>query len=158
RQCPFCTDYQAPSARPHPPDPSMPMPPEQTTGEAPRQIELSGAGDLLMHDDQGRQIGTMNGQMVREIPGASATGVTSDGPNTIEPVYVVPAGLPLSATIDGSTLTTMSPTDLALSGAGYSLAVRGIQLDPGQRDTVTFAATGAGLRYSTTQSESAAIV
>lgn len=157
--CDFCGNYTAPMTRPAAPDPMMPMPAPMMTQEPPRQVQMSGEGDAQVMTPMG-MVGTNNEMPMNTVPGASVTPLTSAQPWLVElePVYRIPSGLPMNIAVNGDGMGAMSPTDITVTGRGYSLAVRGIELDPGQRDTVTIAPVGAGLRYTTTQSESADVV
>lgn len=131
-----------------------------TTDEPPREISLQGQGDVQIRDGANRLLGTQASGIVNDIPGAEYIPLASVDPwgVELEPIYHVPAGSPLTITIDGSDLTTMSPTDILITGRGYSLGVWDILLDPMQRDTVLISPTGAGMRYTSAQGESATIV
>lgn len=135
------------------------MPAAMDTTEPPREVQMSGNGDAQVRTPMG-EVGSDNGVMTNTVPGATATPITSNEPWLVqnEPVYRLPAGLPLRISVDGTGMAGATPTDLTVTGRGYSLAVRGVMLDPGQNDTVTVAPVGAGMRYVTTQSESADIV
>lgn len=157
--CEFCGNYQAPTVAPAAPDPTMPMPAPAVTTEAPREVQTSGNGDTRVQTPMGI-VGSSNGETMNTVPGATVTPITSNEPWLVEnePVYRVPSGLPLRISVDGTGMAAPSPTDLTITGQGYSLAVRHIMLDPGQNDTLTVSPVGAAMRYVTTQPESADIV
>lgn len=157
--CAFCGDYRPPAAAPDAPDPAMPMPAAVPSSEEPREVQTSGAGDTRVQTPMGT-VGSVGGAMMNTLPGATVTPITSAEPWLVEnePVYRVPSGLPLRISVDGTSMSAASPTDLTVMGQGYSLSVRHIMLDPGQNDTVTVAPVGAAMRYVTTQSESADVV
>jgi len=123
------------------------------------QIYLDGEGHILITDNDGNRLGYVDGKIVNEITGASYTKyrMAASG-NTPEPVYSLPAGLDVIVTIDGSTLTEESVTDLIMIGAGFSIGVEGIYLEPGQVDTAYFYPNDQTIAYETEADESPYIV
>ena len=123
------------------------------------QIFLDGDGHILITDDDGNRLGYVDGKIVNEIPGARYTKyrMLASG-ETPEPVYLIPAGLEVTVEIDGSTLTEESITDLIMIGAGFSIGVEGIYLEPGQVDTVYFYPAEQTIAYETESDESPYIV
>ncbi len=119
------------------------------------QIFLDGDGHLLITDDNGNRLGYVDGKLVNEIPDARYSlfrmGIGIDAP---EPLYWIPSGLDVTITIDGSTLTEASATDLVMIGPGFSIGVEGISLEPGQVDTVYFMPTDQMVYYETDKDES----
>ena len=120
------------------------------------QVFLDGEGHLLLEDDQGNQLGYVNGKMVNAIPGAhfQAMKVASAVTDSPEPIYELPAGMHVRATIDGAVLKQESPTDLVMIGQGFSVGVEGIALDPKQKDTVDFMPKDETIVYDTAGSQS----
>jgi hypothetical protein len=144
--CPFCAD--AGSARV---GNSLAAP-----AESYNQIFLDGEGHLLIQDGQGNKLGYVDGKLLNNIPGAKFVNIkvasaTTDSP---EPVYQLPAGMDVEATIDGSTLKNESSTDLVMIGKGFSVGVEGIKLDPKQKDTVNFMPKDQAIVYDTDSAES----
>jgi len=123
------------------------------------QIFLDGEGHILITDDNGNRLGYVDGKIVNEIPGASYTAfrMAASG-NAPEPIYSLPAALNVTITIDGSTLTEESLTDLVMIGAGFSIGVEGIYLEPGQVDTAYFYPSEQTIAYETKADESPFIV
>lgn len=123
------------------------------------EIFLDGEGHILITDDSGNRLGYVDGKIVNEIPGARYTAfrMIASG-NTPEPIYSVPAGLDLTVTIDGSTLSEESLTDLVMIGPGFSIGVEGIYLEPGQVDTAYFYPAEQTIAYETEADESPFIV
>ena len=128
---------------------------------APRQLQVSGAGTVLVKDEAGNQAGTANGEPVNTIPGAEIAPLLGDGPTYWDakrpPAMTLPGSGALTVSLDGSA-SGPSPTDVMLTGPGYVLAVDDIQLDPGQKDTLTFSADNTEIDYKTAGSESPRIV
>jgi len=115
---------------------------------------------LLLTDESGKQYGYLpDGKFVTDLPGVKSertfSGLDDDTP---EPTYFVPTGKAFQVTIDGTPLKEADLTDVTLIGPGYDLGVFDIGLDPGQQDTLSFAADGNGLSYQTESSESPSIV
>lgn len=123
------------------------------------QIFLDGEGHILITDDNDHRLGYVDGKIVNEIPGATYTAYRMDASgNAPEPIYWLPANLDVTITIDGSTLTEESITDLVLVGAGLSIGVEGIYLEPGQVDTAYFYPADQTIAYETEADESPNIV
>jgi hypothetical protein len=123
------------------------------------QIFLDGEGHILITDEGGNRLGYVDGKIVSEIPGATYTAYRMDASgNAPEPIYWLPANLDVTITIDGSTLTEESITDLVLVGAGFSIGVEGIYLEPGQVDTAYFYPADQTIAYETEADESPNIV
>jgi hypothetical protein len=123
------------------------------------QIFLDGKGRILITDEQGHRLGYVDGKIINEIPGAYFTayrmGFTQEAP---DPIYSIPAGLDVTVTIDGRALEANSETDLVLIGPGFSIGVEGINLEPGQVDTVYFFPKDQMITYETDKDESPFIV
>ena len=123
------------------------------------QIFLDGEGHILITDDNGNRLGYVDGKIVNEIPNASYTAYRMEASgNAPEPIYWLPAGLDVTISIDGSTLTKESLTDLVMIGAGFSIGVEGIYLEPGQIDTAYFYPAEQTIAYETKADESPFIV
>lgn len=129
--CGFCGDHD---------------PAEATAGE--RLISSIGEDDVLIDDGAGHTIGTRGTELVHRFPGAHAHAPFSDlfGEDT-EPRYTVPGGSELAITLHGAHRGAASPSELSVVGPGYTLAVEGIVLDPGQRDRLTVSADGETVTY-----------
>jgi hypothetical protein len=149
QQCPFCDGSGISSTAS-----KMAMLAQQQN-----QIFLDGEGHILITDDDGHRLGYVDGKIINEIPGATyaAFRMGASG-NTPEPIYSLPANLDVTITIDGSTLTEESLTDLVMIGAGYSFGVEGIALEPGQVDTAYFYPADEIIAYETQSDESPNIV
>ena len=128
-------------------------------GQSFNEIYLDGEGHILITDDNGNRLGYVDGKIVNEISGASYSayrmGASGNAP---EPVYSVPAELNLTIEIDGTTLTEESLTDLIMIGAGFSIGVEGIYLEPGQVDVAYFYPSEQTIAYETQADESPFIV
>ncbi len=108
----------------------------------------------------GRHTGTVtDGSLVNNIPGASyasvRSGLNADSP---EPVFTLPRTGTLTITRDGSTLTSASQSEVQVTGAGFSIGVEGINLDPMQRDTLTFRSDAPDLAYRASGNETPRLV
>ena len=123
------------------------------------QIFLDGEGHILITDENGNRLGYVDGKIVNEIPGAtySAYRMEASG-NAPEPIYSLPADLDVTVSIDGSALTEETLTDLIMIGAGFSIGVEGIYLEPGQVDTAYFYPSEETIAYETEADESPFIV
>ncbi|HKP52674.1 MAG TPA: hypothetical protein VJ183_08470 [Chloroflexia bacterium] len=124
------------------------------------QVWLEGEANLLITDQDGKHTGYMDGKFVNEIPGVDFQPIRSgdlwkDSP---EPVYILPSGIAFTITVDGSQLKEASVSSVAMIGPGYDLAVDEINLDPGQKDTITFSPDGNSISYKTDSTESPSII
>ena len=123
------------------------------------QIFLNGKGHILITDDSGNRLGYVDGKIINEIEGASYTKYRmSASGNTPEPIYSIPANLDVAITIDGTDLAEETLTDLMMIGAGFSIGVEGIYLEPGQVDVAYFYPADETIAYETTSDESPSIV
>jgi hypothetical protein len=138
-ECPFCGDI------------------DEETGElrgnkkGMRMITLDGGADLLIADEGGKRIGYANGKLVNEIAGAHIVKprAARKGQPEHEPIYYVPTGKKLTATIDGAKLKKEEQTDVSLIAPGYTMGVYGIELEPGEKDVIEFSADWHELTYTT---------
>ena len=127
---------------------------------APRTVASAGDADILITDEQGRRLGQANGELVNEIPGATAVAFLSDDlwDDDQDPLYTIPAGSELTLEVSGRDLDTMSPTAVAVAGPGYVLAVDEILLDPGQVDQIIFGRDEPTVSYDTEAAETALVI
>jgi len=123
------------------------------------QIFLDGEGHILITDESGNRLGYVDGKIVNEIPGATYTKyrMRASG-DTPEPIYSVPANLDVTITIDGTDLAEETLTDLVMIGAGFTIGVEGIYLEPGQVDVAYFYPADEMIAYETTSDESPSII
>ncbi|MFO0624148.1 MAG: hypothetical protein U0325_00910 [Polyangiales bacterium] len=143
QNCPFCGD--------------LPMPGAMQRGSV--QIALRGEGDVGISDAMGRTVGVnAMGMQTNTLPGAQSTRVRSNFRDSPEPVYTVPREGTLTLTLDGSRLQSSTPTDLQITGQGFSLGVEGITLDPMQRDTLTYRTDTPDLAYRASGAETPRLV
>jgi hypothetical protein len=125
------------------------------------QVSLRGAADLSISDGMGHITGyDSSGNEVNTIPGATlqrsrSASLYTDSP---EPTYTVPRATPLTITLDGTRLAGAEPSDVLVTGPGYSLGVEGVSLDPMQRDTIIVQPGAPDVLYRTTGSETPTIV
>lgn len=123
------------------------------------QIFLDGDGHILITDENGNRLGYVNGEIVNEIPGATYTKYRMRATGeTPEPIYSVPANLDVTITIDGTDLIEETLTDLIMIGAGFTIGVEGIYLEPGQMDVAYFYPADEMIAYETTSDESPSII
>ncbi len=122
-------------------------------------IFMDGEGHVLISDGDGRRLGYSNGKLYQEIPGAKAVSIkTGPGDDLTDPIYWLPQGMEIFATLDGSALSQESSSDLVLIGPGYSFGIEDISLEPGQVDEAYFSPNDGFLSYTTERSESPNIV
>ncbi len=75
----------------------------------------------------------------------------------IPPVQQIPAGLPFRVKLDGTDLKEPIATDLTLIGVDVDQYIDGINLDPGQTDTIEFRPKENSITYETDSNESPTI-
>jgi hypothetical protein len=138
--CPFCAE-----AAGHP--------------NAYNEIRLAGNpynhAHLLIRDPQGRALGYEGEKLVKAIPGATAdfsTAVATSQQHQ-EPVYRVPFGVNLTVTIDGSGLKYPDNEHFSLIGQNHDLALDGIQIRPGERETVALNGDAESMTYTSAGSQ-----
>lgn len=119
-----------------------------------RQLILDGDADLLITDEHGKRLGHANGKLVNEIASAKAIQMKG-GPRASkrEPVYDLPSGSKLTVTLDGSLLKKKEASDVTMFGAGYSMGIYDVDLEPGEKDTIEFSADGSRIVYTTAKDE-----
>jgi hypothetical protein len=104
------------------------------------EISMDGTADLLIVDENGKRIGTVNGQFVNEISGASAKPIrlidifNSD----LEPVYKVPVSTSFEVILDASQLTQPVTASVSIIGPGYVFEVEDVWLEAGATDSILF--------------------
>jgi hypothetical protein len=120
------------------------------------QFFLQGQGKMVISDLKGRQLGYVNGNIVNDIPGARYTRLKEQtaGSASASLLYWLPEKTDVSATIEGTSTNSKSPTDLTVIGPGFAAGVSGIATQPGQKDTVLFDPTDQGISYETDRTES----
>lgn len=133
---------------------------EQTYNEIYLDGDPTLHGHLLITAEAGQQYGyTSDGKFVSDISTVKSERVFSGlDDDTPEPTYFVPTNMTFQITIDGTPLKEADPTDVVMIGPGYDLGVFDINLEPGQKDTLTVAPNGDHLSYKTDSSESPSIV
>jgi hypothetical protein len=103
------------------------------------EIWLNGDTDLLIVDDQDRRLGYVNGNLVNEIPGASADRFRFGKDvwaSDYEPIYYVPVGIDFEIVVDASRLEKAGSSDVSIVGPGYFVSIEEIWLEPGESDSI----------------------
>ena len=123
---------------------------DETRAKGSRRIMLDGDAHLLITDDTGKKIGYDGGKLVNEIPGAQAIEPKAMARRAdSEPVYDLPSGHKLVVTLDGSALKKKDASDVSLIANGYTMGVYGVDLEPGEKDTIEFSADWKEISYTT---------
>lgn len=106
---------------------------------------------LILEDAARHRTGIVGGALVNEIPDVRIKRnlAVQNWEETVEPVFQVPVGLPLTIHVDGTELPKPVTGGITITGPGLDVEVDSIRLAPGQEDTVTFPGDGAGLTYET---------
>jgi hypothetical protein len=147
--CPFCG--KVPSTEPS----------SGTTGNVNTQeIYLLGGdtnhANLVVTDPAGHRLGSINGRLVNQIPGAHVDPLTSnqDWKNNLAPDFFVPVDATYTITIDGTALTHTDTETVGLVGPSYDLAVKDIPMNPGDRDTLVAQPDATKLSFSSSRAVS----
>jgi hypothetical protein len=117
-------------------------------------------GHLVITDAQGRRTGYVNNKLVNDIPGAKVdqSFMNDDWRINDEPSYRIPTGIGFTVTIDGSPLKKADTENVVMIGPGYDIGIDSIELQPGQKDTITFSPDGRSITYKSSQTESPTII
>lgn len=119
-----------------------------------REIITDGDADVLVTDDKGKRIGHADGKLVNEVEGGEVVEPKSTGrAATSEPIYRLPQGHALTVTLDGGPLKKKEATDVSLIAPGYTMGVYGVDLSPGEKDTLTFSPDWKEVSYQTEHDE-----
>lgn len=121
-----------------------------------REVNVSGDAHVLIADGSGHQLGYVAGAFVNTFPGAT-TGPFKRAPTTYasvsDPTYRLPLNVPLTVTLDGTTLTSATTSNVVITAPGSSFSVEGIAVQPLQKDTISFSAGTESVEYKTTANE-----
>jgi hypothetical protein len=106
---------------------------------------------LVLRDGRGNVTGFVRGKFVSHIPGVTLNETTAnqDWSEAPEPVYNVPVGTKLFATIDATNLKQPDTEALSYIGPGSYVAINDIKLTPGQQDHLTLSGNASGFTYKT---------
>lgn len=122
------------------------------------EIYLDGKTDLLITDEQGRQIGYSDGKLVNDIPEAEMD-TWRYGMDVwdvaYEPIYKMPVGSTFGISVIGANLTEPSTATVTIIGPGFYMEISDIWLEPGEVDALGVANDGKffGLSYLSTYTE-----
>ncbi|HJZ88392.1 MAG TPA: hypothetical protein VKN99_24625 [Polyangia bacterium] len=120
-----------------------------------RQVIPNGAARVSVTDDQGRMVS----DTANQIPGAeTAPMMSADLFSHHEPLFRLPGGSDLTIAIDGSDMQASTQESVSVLGQGYTLAVEGVTLAPGQTDTLRVTKAGDQIRYRTSSMETPVVV
>jgi len=126
-------------------------------GDTQQFNEIALEGDATNHahvvitDAKGRRTGYVNGKVVNEIPGAEVMRRLNNKTwaEDAEPVYLVPAGRPVSVLVDGRNLKKPVVEKLEFIGPGDRVEVEGIALRRGEHIRANFAGDGSSVSLRT---------
>jgi hypothetical protein len=112
--------------------------------------DATNAARLLLVDPRGRKLGWVGKRFLNQIPGARVVrpilGVAV-GKRKQQPQLKVPAGRPMTVTIDGTSLKKATTVTFTIVVRGRFVSVRAVRLLPGQRTVVTRNAAGTSFTY-----------
>jgi hypothetical protein len=119
------------------------------------QITLDGDplnhAHLVLRDDEGRVTGFVGGKIVNNIPGVivQRTLAAQNWRGAPEPTYLVPKGLDISATLDGSALEKPDKETITLIGQGLYAEVDDIVVEPDSKNVIEFQGGETGIIFHT---------
>lgn len=121
------------------------------------QIWLTGQGNLLINDSQGRQLGYFGNQIMDEIPGAYRTMIPARPGVKIEPIYTLPLSDTYTILLHGQDLSQSNTVSVTQFGPGYAVSVDNISLGPTSQDELAFVPDGTEITYSPNSSKEATL-
>jgi len=121
----------------------------QTSG----QIWFSGLGTMVIVDPQGHRMGTVDGQVVREIPLAYAMTPLGGLQSTSEPIYTIPLTETDHILLNGRPLTQTETVDLTQFGPGFAVSVSQVPLNTTTQDQIVIAPDGTQIRYQANETK-----
>ncbi|MCA6611841.1 MAG: hypothetical protein IM516_06960 [Pseudanabaena sp. M158S2SP1A06QC] len=124
------------------------------------QIFLEGDADILITNGN-QKIGYENEKFVNTFSGATFIPIKSSKlwQDDEEPVYNIPLNIPFTINLQGNKKSNGKDlTDVAMIGPNYDLAVEGIKVLSGQKDTIKFDASGQSLSYQPGNKETPNII
>ena len=136
--CPFCR-----SARK--------LPKSEQFNEIALEGDPTNHAHLLITDEQGRHTGYVGSRFVNEIPGVEVEQRLANQSWKIdeEPVYLVPVGVKIDVLVDGKNMKRPDEEHLMFIGPGDDVAIRGIELRPGEKFEAEFEGDGMGVSITT---------
>ncbi len=154
--CPFCGT---------PPAPQSLAPGHAVLADAtsPGRYEISlddadpdSHAHIEFSDAAGHHTGIVDGRLATDVPGISADVPVMDHVwnEAVEPVFSVPEGQALTFTLDASAMSQEDTESLSIIGTGVDVAIDGIDLHPGDVDTISLSADGSSFTYKTSRGES----
>lgn len=116
----------------------------------------TGHGHLIITDDQGHQLGIVNGKLVNNIPGAQVEENFADEDWQVaeEPNYYVPDGTKFTVSLDGTDLKQADMESVGVIGPSFDLEVDNINLQPKEKDTLDIGADATHWTYSASSVQS----
>jgi hypothetical protein len=149
QKCPFCGKVPSTGAL------------GATTGSEEIYLEggLTNRANLVVTDQAGRQLGTVNGALVDQIPGASFSPVISSSTwtNQITPYFFVPANGTYHLRLDGSAMTGPDTETLGIIGPNSSVSVDNVVVRPGDRETLTVAPNATKVSYTVSRPQTSTV-
>ena len=126
--CPFCSSSGSETA-------------------ATTNVGLTGAGDFLVRDDQGRYSGIWAGAVIDDIPDSQVQRFVG-GPSTKAAQVNLPAEEDVTVQVGNTTLSQAEPGDLRIGSPGFSVAVDDLMLPQSCSEEVAFSHNTQTVRYA----------
>ncbi len=118
------------------------------------EIYLDGSADLLITDENGKNVGYLDGKLVNEIDDAEIDTFRfgmDPWASDYEPVYRIPAGTAFAISVLGSKVTEPVTATVSVIGPGFFIDIEDIWIEPDEVDIVAIASAENfhGLVYQT---------
>jgi hypothetical protein len=118
------------------------------------QVSLGGDPDThghLLINSGGRRLGFVNGKLINQIPGARVILpiLNEDWNAHPEPIYEVPAGTPLSVTLQASGATGSEPASVHLVGPGFGATVGNLSAGAASSEQIEVSPGGSSISLKT---------
>jgi hypothetical protein len=110
------------------------------------------SASVSVADQDGNTLSVENGEIKNNIPGAEVVDLSAwtDGSESVDPIYFLPAKNDYDITIQKGAASASAPDDekgVAVFGAGAAVTVEGVDMNDGDKDTLTLAHGADGVRY-----------
>jgi hypothetical protein len=104
---------------------------------------------LLITDDSGHRLGTVDGNVVNEIPGAQVQEIVEnqDWGEAMEPHFLVPQGGRYKVVVDATKLRRTDRATVGVIGTDFDVSVRDLAVRPGDKDTLIVEGDGTAASF-----------
>lgn len=137
-ECPFCGQSALATA-------------SAAADSTPIQVFVAGEGNLLISNAAGQRSGYDGSKEINEITGAEVHPFKGGLGKEVPPIFELPASTtPYSFLMTGKTITKEVDADLVMSGAGYTVGMESLKLDPNESMRMTITPDGRQIVFHAT--------